>query len=173
MRCLYLTVLIATMMVSNSFALLCGLFQTCKDVPHEGPDNKYYIGYTDEDCRNMYICKRKGSDICINEYGKAGAGAVVGGFTCSYPTLYTECYDKNGNKKSNWIDPKIVSFLSPWNDDFDDCDISYRTVNKKDSRCYLTPYSDEVLNSNMATSDAHIIFEINGRCLTKAGWCDC
>ncbi len=171
MRCLFLTFIIATMMVSNSFALLCGLFGRCPDIPHNGND-KYYIGYTDEDCINVYVCKRRRNDICIQEYGRV-AGGNVGGFTCNYPTLYDECYNKSGGKKGDWIDPKVVSFISPWSSSHKDCKPTYTRVNIKDKRCYSGPKNNDVINSNMSTRTARSIYKVNGRCLTPAGWCDC
>jgi len=170
MRCLYLTFIIATLMVSNTFALLCGLFQTCKDDPHKG--GNYFIGYTDEDCRNMYVCKRRRNDICISQYSKA-PGGNVGGFSCSYPTLYDECYMSNGNKRGDWIDPKIISYLSPWSSSYDHCKWSYKRVNIRDNKCYSSPYNNDVISTNANTRTARSVKRVNGRCLTPAGWCDC
>jgi len=167
MRCLYLTFIIAIMLASNSFALLCNILNNCdgERSPYKG--DSYYIGFTDEDCRNMYVCKRKRNDICMPEINK-----TKNGIKCNYPTVYDDCYGRNGVKKSDWIDPNTVSFLNPW-DSKVGCRWSYKKVNIKNNKCYSSSSNNNVISSNKSTRTARSLSRINGRCLTPDGWCDC
>jgi len=136
--------------------MACKMFSSCSDDPYEG--DGYYIGYTDEDERNMYICTKR---YPTQEY-------VCSGRTCRMKDVisYLNCYHRDGDEIKNGIlYPHRVDFKDPFSK-------SRSSVVVKSGNCYATS-TGRVHITTINGGYAESAMSRNGRCLTKFGWCSC
>jgi len=136
--------------------MACKLFSSFSDSPYEG--DGYYIGYTDDDERNMYICTKR---YPTQEYDCSDR-------TCKMKDIisYLHCYHRDGGEIKNGIlYPHHIGFENPFKKS-----VSSKVV--KSGKCFATSKGDvHITTINGGYADS--VMSRNGRCLTKFGWCSC
>ncbi|OUM63853.1 hypothetical protein PIROE2DRAFT_9522 [Piromyces sp. E2] len=125
----------------------CKPLHICSVSPYHYSEFGHYIGYTDEDYKNIVICRKYNANGCVAR----------------------ERYDRSS------MDAFVVqdhSYLNPFNDG---CGKSSNyTVNFKDKNSYYAAYGNKVLvkNNNKIRIGGER-YRVNNRCLVENGWCPC
>jgi len=80
------------LLINKSYAVWCGLIGNYVDDPHPNKlmGNSYYIGFTEYDCRNVYICGNK------SEVNIPNCNGINGICVNNWVPVYRDCYDRNG-----------------------------------------------------------------------------
>ncbi|OUM56667.1 hypothetical protein PIROE2DRAFT_18613 [Piromyces sp. E2] len=64
------------------------MIHTCSVKPYHDSEFGHFIGYTDEDCRNIVICRKYNPNGCVvrDRFGN-----------CISTGFYVDCYRKDGS----------------------------------------------------------------------------